>query len=99
MSGNCDPPKEYRFSSTNQPDPQKKRVPKYKTRLKKYIIDNIEVVNEKLRDGNPAFWNMAFERAYGKEVEKIEQTSKVLNIDYSQLTEDEAKKLYEELHQ
>jgi len=64
--------KAYRFSSTNQPAPEKKRVPKYKTRLKKFILENIDVVNEKMKDGNPAFWNIAFERAYGKEKQEID---------------------------
>jgi hypothetical protein len=66
------PPLNTRFSSTNQPDPEKKRVPKYKTRLKKFFNDNLPVVEEQMKKGNSQFWNYCKEWAYGKEVEIVE---------------------------
>ncbi len=78
------------FSSTYQPAPEKKRVPKYKTRLKKFIIDNIDIVNEQMKKGNHKFWEIAFERGYGKEKENIDHLIKVdktiLEIIAEQLT-------------
>jgi len=56
-----------RFTSENQPDPIKKRVPKYKTKLKRFIIENIDVIAEQMKKGNYKFWEIAFERGYGKE--------------------------------
>jgi len=82
-----DPPKEHRFTSDNQPAPERKRVPKYKTRFKKFILDNIDIVEEKMRDGNYNFWQLAFERAYGKEKEQIEHSGGIEQKADSDITE------------
>ncbi len=75
--------KPYQFTKDKQPDPSKKRVPKYKTRLKKFIMDNINVVNEKMKQGNSKFWEIAFERGYGKEKENIEHSGNInTNINF-----------------
>ena len=47
--------KQYRFSKTNQPDPEKKRVPKTKTRLKKMVRDHLDKFEEQLKKGNAQF--------------------------------------------
>lgn len=64
------------FSSTNQPLNEKKRVPKYKTWLKRIIRDNQIAFEEKIKKGDYHFWQIAFERAYGKETQPLDITNK-----------------------
>lgn len=53
--------KEYRFSSTNQPPPESKRVPKIKTLIKKTIRENFDVFKDKIKDGNDRFWKIGMD--------------------------------------
>jgi len=68
--------KKYRFTSTNQPDPKKKRVPKTKTRIKQMVKKHLEKFEEQLEKGNPAFWKMAMDHTVEKPKTKIDQKIK-----------------------
>ena len=50
-----------RFSSTNQPPPESKRVPKIKTLIKKTIRENFDVFKGKIKDGNDKFWKIGMD--------------------------------------
>jgi len=72
-----------RFSKTNQPPNESKRVPKYKTWLKKVIRDNKEAFEEKIKDGDMRAWALAFERGYGKETEHVNTDNKIdIKVEY-----------------
>lgn len=95
MPGNCDPPKEHRFSSTNQPDPAKKRVPKWKTRFIKMLNDpkNLQAFEEQIGKGNVKAWALLFERACGKVKDKIEHSGKVETTNINSVIDDIRKSL------
>jgi hypothetical protein len=89
------------FSSTNQPPSENKRVPKIKTRMKKVINDNWDKFKDMIKEKNTAAWSMALDRAYGKVKDRLEVESrnKNYNIDYTNLTEEEAKELFKKKQQ
>lgn len=78
MSGNCDPPKDTRFSSTNQPPNENKRGPKKKSIIKKMIMQEIEpmlraCIQRVKETGDTTALDKLLDRAVGK----VEQKSKV----------------------
>lgn len=76
------------FSKDNQPTPEAKSKPKYKTQLKRFIEDNIGIVKEQMLKGNSKFWDIAFERGYGKVKDKIEHSGKIDFTDIKQMIKD-----------
>ena len=78
------------FSSTNQPPPEKKRVKKYKLKLKEYFNNNLPIIEEQMKKGNFQFWQACKEWVYGKETDKVEITDK------SNLSDEELDRLIEE---
>jgi len=93
------PPKEHRFSSVNQPDPSKKRVPKMKTRLKRYIEANlddmIEAMIKEAKEGNVTAFDKILDRAYGKVTDKIEHSGGIEQRLNSDQVKEEIDKLLE----
>ena len=83
--GPGNPPKEHRFSKENQPPNENKRVPKMKTRLKKYVEEHldemIEAIIDQAKKGNVTAFDKLLDRVYGRVTEKIESTNKNYNID------------------
>ena len=84
-----------RFSSTNQPDPAKKRVPKYKTRLRKFFLEEgIDKLIQIARGDDNRSVLKALEDikewVYGKEKDIID-----LNTNYSPETIEAIKKVIE----
>jgi hypothetical protein len=74
---NKNPSPENRFTSTNQPSNESKRVKKYKLKLKQYFNDNLPVIEDQMKKGNFQFWQACKEWVYGKEVEKVEHSGSV----------------------
>jgi hypothetical protein len=74
MSGYKDPPKEYQFTSTNQPSPEKKRVKKYKLWSKKTLLKHLPALEKELEKGNVKAFEVVKEWGYGKEVDKLDLT-------------------------
>jgi hypothetical protein len=68
------------FTSEKQPPNEKKRVPKYKTKLKKYFIDKgIDKIIEIADNGNLKAIEDIKEWVFGKEEQKIEHSGKIDN--------------------
>ena len=75
------------FSKDNQPPNESKRVPKWKTRIKKALKENmddvIEAQVEQWKKGDLRHLQFIKEWLYGKDKEQIEQSGKIkIDIDY-----------------
>lgn len=95
MPGHCDPPKEHRFSSTNQPDPSKRRVPRWKTRFITMLNDpkNLKAFEDQIGKGNVKAWALLFERVCGKVKDKIEHSGSIESSDIKGVISDIRKAL------
>lgn len=60
-----------RFSSDNQPSPEKKRVPKIKSLIKKSIREHYDAFDEKMAKGDYQFWKVAIEQIEGEPDKRI----------------------------
>ena len=78
--------KEYRFSSTNQPDPKLKLVPKWKTQFKKMLnkTKNLQAFEKQLEKGNIKAWDLALNRIHGSVKSRLDLTSKGEKVNLSE---------------
>ena len=80
------------FSSTYQPDPKSLRKLKLKSWLRKIAMENKEIFEQKIKEGNYSFWKEALDRGFGK----VKETTEIikpepLNIIYTPMTKEELK--------
>jgi hypothetical protein len=79
----------FQFTSENQPDPEKKKVPKLKTRMRKLVEENFDKYKEMIESKYWPAWKEAIDRGYGKTTDNIKITNE------NNLTDDEIDKLIE----
>ena len=76
--------KNTRFSKENQPDPKKKRVPKWKAHLKKMLKENYEEINKEImtqcKKGSIKHIEFVRDWIYGKLKQEIEYSGTITEV-------------------
>lgn len=92
---------EHRFSSTNQPDPAKKRVPKLKTQLKRDLAKHYEAISKKIieksKDGSIKHIEFVRDWLYGKVKDELSLKANIM-MQLNSMSEDEIDKRLKELN-